>query len=80
MGMAFSSEKEVTFAYAVYRYIEWEDYPEKKDKAHKILISQTFPPPPEFQLGPIPGTNPVLEGRACITELSLNRVDTARQA
>lgn len=44
------------------RYIEWEDYPEKKKKAHSILASQKFPPPPEFQLGPIPDTNPVLEG------------------
>ncbi|CAJ2504630.1 Uu.00g120240.m01.CDS01 [Anthostomella pinea] len=43
-------------------YVEWEDYPEKKKKAHEILVSQKFPPPPEFQLGPIPGTNPVLEG------------------
>ncbi|OTA56683.1 molybdopterin binding oxidoreductase [Hypoxylon sp. EC38] len=43
-------------------YVEWEDYPDKKRKAHEILISQKFPPPPEFQLGPIPGTNPVLEG------------------
>ena len=42
------------------RYVEWEDYPEKKKRAHEILISQTFPPPPEFQLGPIPGTNPVI--------------------
>ncbi|KAK3674632.1 hypothetical protein LTR78_005354 [Recurvomyces mirabilis] len=43
-------------------YIEWEAYPEKKAKAAKIMESQNFPPPPEFQLGPIPGTNPVLEG------------------
>ncbi|KAI1759803.1 molybdopterin binding oxidoreductase [Hypoxylon sp. FL1150] len=43
-------------------YVEWEDYPEKKRKAHEILESQSFPPPPEFQLAPIPGTNPVLEG------------------
>ncbi|KAI1276955.1 sulfite oxidase [Xylaria sp. FL0933] len=43
-------------------YVEWEDYPEKKKKAHEILISHKFPPPPEFQLEPIPGTNPVLEG------------------
>ncbi|KAI1333624.1 molybdopterin binding oxidoreductase [Xylariaceae sp. FL0016] len=43
-------------------YVEWEDYPDKKKKAHEILISQSFPPPPEFQLGPVPGTNPVLEG------------------
>ena len=44
------------------RYVEWEMYPEKKAKAHKILTSQNFPPNPEFQLGPIPGTNPVLPG------------------
>ncbi|KAI0377356.1 molybdopterin binding oxidoreductase [Hypomontagnella monticulosa] len=43
-------------------YVEWEDYPDKKRRAHEILVSQEFPPPPEFQLGPIPGTNPVLEG------------------
>ncbi|KAI0477144.1 sulfite oxidase [Xylariaceae sp. FL0804] len=43
-------------------YVEWEDYPEKKKKANEILLSQRFPPPPEFQLEPIPGTNPVLEG------------------
>lgn len=43
-------------------YVEWEDYPEKKAKAHKILTSQTFPPCPDFQWGPIPGTNPVLPG------------------
>ena len=42
--------------------MEWEKYPEKKAKAHKILTLQTFPPNPEFQLGPIPGTNPVLPG------------------
>ncbi|KAI3321403.1 sulfite oxidase [Xylariaceae sp. AK1471] len=43
-------------------YVEWEEYPEKKKVAHEILISHKFPPPPEFQLEPIPGTNPVLEG------------------
>ncbi|KAI0021726.1 molybdopterin binding oxidoreductase [Xylariomycetidae sp. FL0641] len=43
-------------------YVEWEDYPEKKKKAHEILMSQKFSDPPEFQLGPIPNTNPVLEG------------------
>ncbi|KAF2670849.1 oxidoreductase molybdopterin binding domain-containing protein [Microthyrium microscopicum] len=43
-------------------YVEWEKYPDKKAKAHKILTSQNFPPPPEFQMGPIPETNPVLEG------------------
>ncbi|KAK6206645.1 hypothetical protein LQW54_007597 [Pestalotiopsis sp. IQ-011] len=43
-------------------YVEWENYPEKKEAAHKILKAQEFPPNPEFQLGPIPGTNPVLPG------------------
>ncbi|OQD87530.1 hypothetical protein PENANT_c005G07289 [Penicillium antarcticum] len=41
---------------------EWENYPEKKAKAKKILNSQTFDPCPDFQFGPIPGTNPVLPG------------------
>ncbi|KAF7588549.1 hypothetical protein BBP40_005538 [Aspergillus hancockii] len=35
---------------------------EKKEEAHKNLTSQTFPPNPEFQMGPIPDTNPVLPG------------------
>ncbi|KAJ5669695.1 hypothetical protein N7462_010765 [Penicillium macrosclerotiorum] len=43
-------------------YVEWENYPEKKSKAHKILTSQTFPGCPDFMFGPIPGTNPVLPG------------------
>lgn len=43
-------------------YIEWEKYPEKKAAAAAILAKHTFPPPPEFQMGPIPDTNPVLEG------------------
>ena len=45
-------------------YIEWEDYPEKRAEAAAMLakVASTFPPPPEFQLGPIPNTNPVLEG------------------
>ncbi|PPQ78756.1 LOW QUALITY PROTEIN: hypothetical protein CVT25_010759 [Psilocybe cyanescens] len=43
-------------------YIEWEKYPEKKELAAAILAKHVFPPPPEFQLGPIPDTNPVLEG------------------
>lgn len=42
--------------------MEWEDYPEKKKQAHQIFIKHDFPPPPEFQLGPVPDTNPVLEG------------------
>ncbi|RAL09105.1 sulfite oxidase, partial [Aspergillus homomorphus CBS 101889] len=43
-------------------YVEWEKYPEKKAKAHQILTSQTFPECPDYQFGPIPGTNPVLPG------------------
>lgn len=43
-------------------YIEWEEYPEKKAKAAEILARYTFPPPPEFQYGNLPTTNPVLEG------------------
>ncbi|RWQ91987.1 sulfite oxidase [Paecilomyces variotii] len=43
-------------------YVEWEKYPEKKAKAHKILTSQTFTPSPEYMFGPIPDTNPVLTG------------------
>ncbi|KAG7406197.1 Peroxisomal catalase [Fusarium oxysporum f. sp. rapae] len=44
-------------------YVEWEDYPEKKAKAHQRFSRFTFPPPPEFQLEPLPATNPVLEGK-----------------
>ncbi len=43
-------------------YVEWEDCPDKKAKAAKILARHKFPPPPEFQLGLVPDTNPVLEG------------------
>lgn len=46
-----------------YRYCEWEDYPDKKEQAHKILVSRRFPPPPEFQLAPVPSGNPILEGK-----------------
>lgn len=42
-------------------YVEWEDYPEKKARARKRFSQYKFPPPPEFQLAPIPATNPVLE-------------------
>jgi sulfite oxidase len=44
------------------RYVEWENYPEKKAKAHEILTSQNFTPTPDYMTGPIPGTNPVLPG------------------
>ncbi|KAJ5982038.1 hypothetical protein N7451_012138 [Penicillium sp. IBT 35674x] len=43
-------------------YVEWEDYPEKKAKAHEVLTSQTFAPCSDFQWGLIPPTNPVLPG------------------
>ncbi|KAH7025279.1 LOW QUALITY PROTEIN: oxidoreductase molybdopterin binding domain-containing protein [Microdochium trichocladiopsis] len=40
-------------------YVEWEEYPEKKAAAHKIL---TFPGAPEYQMTEIPGKNPLLDG------------------
>ncbi|THW92309.1 molybdopterin binding oxidoreductase [Aureobasidium pullulans] len=43
-------------------YIEWEKYPEKRKQAEEILAKYAFPPPPEFQLKPLPETNPILEG------------------
>jgi sulfite oxidase len=43
-------------------YIEWEKYPDKKNEAAKILSQYKFPGPPEFQLYPVPQTNPLLEG------------------
>ncbi|KAK3365091.1 Oxidoreductase, molybdopterin-binding domain-containing protein [Lasiosphaeria ovina] len=43
-------------------YVEWEDHPDKKEKAKRRFARFKFPPPPEFQLGPVPATNPVLEG------------------
>ncbi|RPB08392.1 molybdopterin binding oxidoreductase [Morchella conica CCBAS932] len=43
-------------------YIEWEDYPEKREQAAKVLQTHNFAPPPEFQLVPLPKTNPILEG------------------
>ncbi|TRX89036.1 hypothetical protein FHL15_010055 [Xylaria flabelliformis] len=51
-------------------YVEWEDYPEKRKAAHEILMSQEFPPPPEFQLEQIPGRNPVLEGKYSLEGLA----------
>jgi len=44
-------------------YIEWEQYPDKKAAAHAILITKKFSLPPEFQLVPLPKTNPVLIGK-----------------
>lgn len=43
-------------------FVEWEAYPEKREKACQILRAHTFPANPEYQLGPLPDTNPVLEG------------------
>lgn len=43
-------------------YVEWEKYPEKRAECERILAQYKFPSPPEFQLQPLPKTNPVLEG------------------
>ncbi|KAL6720376.1 hypothetical protein ACLMJK_002297 [Lecanora helva] len=43
-------------------YIEWEKYPEKRKKAAEILSRYTLATEPEFQLQPLPSTNPILEG------------------
>ncbi|KJA17907.1 hypothetical protein HYPSUDRAFT_90339 [Hypholoma sublateritium FD-334 SS-4] len=43
-------------------YVEWEEYPEKKELARSILEQKRFPHPPEFQFVPLPDTNPVLVG------------------
>ncbi|KAF2758914.1 molybdopterin binding oxidoreductase [Pseudovirgaria hyperparasitica] len=44
-------------------YIEWERYPEKKRKAAEILSRYNFKGNDEFQLVPLPSTNPILEGK-----------------
>ncbi|KAG7088040.1 hypothetical protein E1B28_012074 [Marasmius oreades] len=43
-------------------YVEWEQYPDKKEMATKILVTKKFTPIPEFQFVPLPNTNPVLIG------------------
>lgn len=43
-------------------YVEWENYPEKKAIASRILNSKKFTPIPEFQFVPLPKTNPILIG------------------
>ncbi|KAK4443991.1 putative sulfite oxidase [Podospora aff. communis PSN243] len=43
-------------------YIEWEKYPEKKKQVQEIMARYDFPDPPEFQLSPLPKTNPLLLG------------------
>lgn len=43
-------------------YIEWERYPDRKAVAREILNAKTFDDCPEFQIDPLPKTNPVLIG------------------
>ncbi|CCL99737.1 uncharacterized protein FIBRA_01759 [Fibroporia radiculosa] len=43
-------------------YIEWEDKPDRKKIAQAILKTKKFTPSPEFQLEPLPKTNPILIG------------------
>ncbi|RDW78059.1 molybdopterin binding oxidoreductase [Coleophoma crateriformis] len=43
-------------------YVEWENYPERKEKVKEFMKKFDFPGPPEFQLVPLPKTNPILEG------------------
>ena len=42
-------------------YVEWEKYPDKKAQTAKHLSQYKFPGPPEFQMAPLPNTNPILE-------------------
>jgi len=45
-------------------YIEWENYPGKKEHASEVLAQYAFPGPPEFQLNALLATagNPIVEG------------------
>ncbi|KAJ7069435.1 sulfite oxidase mitochondrial precursor [Mycena amicta] len=43
-------------------YVEWENYPQKKALATRILNTKKFTPIPEFQFVPLPKTNPILIG------------------
>ncbi|KAJ9103795.1 hypothetical protein QFC21_002257 [Naganishia friedmannii] len=43
-------------------FIDWENNPEKKEEATKILEGYVWPSIPEFQLNPLPATNPILLG------------------
>ena len=56
-GIVFTEEREGWKG-----YVEWEKYPEKKTQAATRFSKYKFPPPPEFQLGNLPDTNPVLQG------------------
>ncbi|KAI5793191.1 Oxidoreductase, molybdopterin-binding domain-containing protein [Geopyxis carbonaria] len=42
-------------------YIDWEGQPDLKAAANRLLAAGTFSAPPEFQLVPLPTTNPVLK-------------------
>ncbi|GHJ83794.1 hypothetical protein NliqN6_0196 [Naganishia liquefaciens] len=43
-------------------FIDWENNPDKKKQAAEILEGYTWTPIPEFQLKPLPSTNPILIG------------------
>ncbi|KAL3419051.1 Sulfite oxidase, mitochondrial [Phlyctema vagabunda] len=43
-------------------YVEWEKHPDKTAAAREFLRKFAFPGAPEFQLVPLPKTNPILEG------------------
>ncbi|KAI0081222.1 sulfite oxidase mitochondrial precursor [Panus rudis PR-1116 ss-1] len=43
-------------------FVEWEDKPERKAIAHELLKTKKFTPIPEFQMDPLPRTNPILIG------------------
>ncbi|KIX08534.1 uncharacterized protein Z518_03190 [Rhinocladiella mackenziei CBS 650.93] len=55
-------DPDILFAEEWREYIEWEDYPGKKAVVHQIMLSHTFSPRPEFQLGPISDANPIFKG------------------
>lgn len=60
-----AAEEAVTFAEELpgwHGFVEWEKYPEKKACAARHLARYAFQAPPEFQLAPLPDTNPILEG------------------
>ena len=43
-------------------YVEFENHPDRKQRIKKWMEKLDFPGAPEFQLVPLPKTNPVLEG------------------
>ncbi|KAF7712341.1 Molybdopterin binding oxidoreductase [Penicillium ucsense] len=58
-------------------YVEWENYPEKKAQANKILSSQTFDPCSDFMFDPIPGESkfPRVEVTATIQCSGTRRIE-----